>query len=590
MNKKILIALTLFLSFLTTSGTAAADSPTTTIASPVITVSGSTGIAVISGTFNTALGDIINSLTNAKSLIVLYGPKGDTIPALSSLKPIYCFVSTGTATANFCKISYPGSDNNGSYQATIGPLTGGSYVAIPVYNDNGTFVQIGNNPGVTFTVNATVPSFSLVSTPIAVGMSASVTVNASNLPPEGGVFYLELGNAMSKSGASNFSCILDPSLRSPEINAGHGNSNSINYTFTLPIQGAYCVGLLQKFTGGTIRTPDNTPTYFDNSLFFTAGITPPPGATISGTANKLGCVAGDGNSGYCLLAPLPGIGTNTGYLDVTTGMGNYINMIIRLVLGLIGVLAVFMIIVGGIEYMSTVSLGEKEGAKSRITSALFGLLLALASYIILNTINPNLVNVKVNVPSATIEYATDEGDESNDLSASVPSISGIQVPSDSAQNLAKQILQNGAVKFAVLKDEPAATPEQNIKDTAAGKSATTSIRGDVGVQQVALVPQMLAGILAAANLTPITINEIVGGKHSSNSAHYYGRAFDISASPNDTARNVQIMNACYAAKAKPTQIFGPCSNSYSADGKFTICSSTGYATNKDHQTHIHCGW
>jgi hypothetical protein len=66
------------------------------------------------------------------------------------------------------------------------------------------------------------------------------------------------------------------------------------------------------------------------------------------------------------------------------------------------VLAVVMLVVGGIEYMSTVSVGEKEGAKSRITNALLGLVLALGSYAILNTLNPNLVNLNISIDSADV--------------------------------------------------------------------------------------------------------------------------------------------------------------------------------------------
>jgi len=115
------------------------------------------------------------------------------------------------------------------------------------------------------------------------------------------------------------------------------------------------------------------------------------------------CVAGEGE--YCLLAPLPLIGDETGKVDVKQGFGSYVNGIIRLFMGLIGIFAVLMIVVGGIQYMTTSLLGEKEAAKSRITNAIGGLILALASYIILNTINPNLVNFNVSVPTAELSLS-----------------------------------------------------------------------------------------------------------------------------------------------------------------------------------------
>ncbi len=171
--------------------------------------------------------------------------------------------------------------------------------------------------------------------------------------------------------------------------------------------GAYCVGVWRE----------NLSTTGD----FSEGIATVPGSVFvitkqgkAGTpftpeANGYGCVSTD-TSSYCPLAPLPGMGDAAdGYrVDVSKGIGDYINTIIRLTLGAIGVLSVLMIVVGGIEYMSTVSMGEKEGAKSRIMHALYGLLLALCSYLILKTINPRLVDGGVALPAATVEVKPDQ--------------------------------------------------------------------------------------------------------------------------------------------------------------------------------------
>ncbi len=580
MNKKIFIFLFVILSFFvkipfTSAGLQPFPSPTIKI----VSLGGENYSIELTFTMDSVTLESIKDSPFRVSLAHKNSKKGATVSDSDTMETC---AREGSTSLYTCPIQNLKNGDTEVFQVGINKNTALGVSWSPLYQPATTTI---NEP-------VSTPSFTLQGKPVVSGMTATATVNASNLPAQGGIYYLELGDAMSKSGASNYTCTMNSGLRSPEIPAGHGNPNTISYTFTLPLPGGYCVGLLQKNLNGSVRTPDGVPEYFPDSLFFTDGVTPPPGATLSGTANKLGCVAGDGNSGYCLLAPLPGIGDpNTGYIDVTKGMGNYINMIIRLVLGLIGVLAVFMIIVGGIEYMSTVSLGEKEGARTRITNALFGLLLALASYILLNTINPNLVSLKVAIPNATIEYASDEGNETSDITPPTPNISGIQVfPSDTAQNLAKQILKTPAITYRTLQDEATATPKQNIEDTAAGNSAMTSSRGDVGAQKVALAAPMLTGLLTAAKFSSIEITEITGGKHSPGSAHYFGRAFDVTASKNDTSRNIQVMNACLAAKAKMSQIFGPCSGSYRSDGKFTICADTGYLTNKDHQTHIHCGW
>ena len=118
------------------------------------------------------------------------------------------------------------------------------------------------------------------------------------------------------------------------------------------------------------------------------------------------------NQNYCLLAPLPGLGNS---VDTTKGVGDYLNTIIKVIIGFMAVLAVVMMVVGGIQYMVSNIAGEKASAKSRMTNAIFGLVLALSSYLILNTINPNLVNLKIGITSTSIQSFdnTTQGQDGN---------------------------------------------------------------------------------------------------------------------------------------------------------------------------------
>lgn len=97
---------------------------------------------------------------------------------------------------------------------------------------------------------------------------------------------------------------------------------------------------------------------------------------------------------YHLLAPLgelktfnPGSGDTPGAGD----LGKYLNIIIPIFIGLCAVLAVVMIVLGGMQYMTSELISSKEEGKKRIWNAIFGLLLALGAWLILNTINPNLL-------------------------------------------------------------------------------------------------------------------------------------------------------------------------------------------------------
>jgi membrane-bound lytic murein transglycosylase B len=73
-----------------------------------------------------------------------------------------------------------------------------------------------------------------------------------------------------------------------------------------------------------------------------------------------------------------------------------------------------MIVMGGIEYMTTELISSKEAGKERIRNAIFGLLLALGAWTILNTINPNILKsdlssleaVTVDVPIAEFKITS----------------------------------------------------------------------------------------------------------------------------------------------------------------------------------------
>ncbi len=99
--------------------------------------------------------------------------------------------------------------------------------------------------------------------------------------------------------------------------------------------------------------------------------------------------------GYVPLAPLPGIGNGQGGVSATgVNLGAYLGTMFKFGVGLCALLAVLMIVIGGFEYVMTENIASKEDAKSRITNALVGLLIALVSVTLLYTINPALVGLK----------------------------------------------------------------------------------------------------------------------------------------------------------------------------------------------------
>lgn len=114
------------------------------------------------------------------------------------------------------------------------------------------------------------------------------------------------------------------------------------------------------------------------------------------------------NDVYTLLAPIGG------FTEAPNNIGEYFNKIFLIVIGLCGLLAVIMIVIGGIQYMGDESIFGKTEAKSRIKMAILGLIIALGAYALLNTINPDLlggggVNIKqVTAEIDSIEYISSE--------------------------------------------------------------------------------------------------------------------------------------------------------------------------------------
>lgn len=123
------------------------------------------------------------------------------------------------------------------------------------------------------------------------------------------------------------------------------------------------------------------------------------------TKSDCDAAGGSWSGPYKLLAPLPcADGTDgcvggklitfdphSGDNGENTKLGDYLNLMIKIIIGVSAVMAVFMIVIGGIEYMTADLMSTKESGKSKIEHALLGLLIALGSYALLNTINPELL-------------------------------------------------------------------------------------------------------------------------------------------------------------------------------------------------------
>ena len=96
-----------------------------------------------------------------------------------------------------------------------------------------------------------------------------------------------------------------------------------------------------------------------------------------------------GKMTYIPLEPLP---CPNGPCDQSgTDFPAFVSTVFKVLIGFGGLFAVVMIVIAGIGYMLSESAIDTSKAKSRAQAALWGLLLLAGSWLILNTINPNLL-------------------------------------------------------------------------------------------------------------------------------------------------------------------------------------------------------
>lgn len=111
---------------------------------------------------------------------------------------------------------------------------------------------------------------------------------------------------------------------------------------------------------------------------------------------------------YTLLEPLPCLdgvdtGCTPGNLQEKIDISSYILYVYNLAFAASVFLAIVMIIWGGFEYITSEIPFIKSDGKSKIEKAITGLVMVLASYLILQTIDPRLVNVNTELPALKVD-------------------------------------------------------------------------------------------------------------------------------------------------------------------------------------------
>lgn len=122
--------------------------------------------------------------------------------------------------------------------------------------------------------------------------------------------------------------------------------------------------------------------------------------------------AQDAERTYTPLSGIPGIA------EGQVNLLSYINALITLTITLAAIFSVVMLTLIGFQFVTGDAAGpSRKVLKDKLTAVLLGVLLIASTYIILNTINPNLVNIDA---LRGLENTTDIGDAVDEIDNSEP--------------------------------------------------------------------------------------------------------------------------------------------------------------------------
>ncbi|MDQ5922848.1 MAG: hypothetical protein QG644_556 [Patescibacteria group bacterium] len=283
------------------------------------------------------------------------------------------------------------------------PTATGTFIISGAITINGqtTQSQSATNPRITVTQNTSgTPTLSGVlvdSTPPSIyqGDQVELKITATPIPTGGPTVFISsptLGNIGTCIINTTAGGICTSGFGPIRLNTGIEGTHDINFSTTSWPNYTGTVSGIVKMT--VLKTITNPPV-LDICI-------PPKIKTSTGTCIDPSTIS----NSYTYLAPL----SEEKSFDPTqdNALSKYINLVVKIAIGIAAVLAVIMIVMGGIQYMTSELISSKEEGKKRITNAILGLLIALGAYLILFTINPNLLKLDVPIPVTSIGYDEEE--------------------------------------------------------------------------------------------------------------------------------------------------------------------------------------
>lgn len=101
-------------------------------------------------------------------------------------------------------------------------------------------------------------------------------------------------------------------------------------------------------------------------------------------------------SGYCYPPQrYQNLSVSLGGVGKVSGLSDYISQAYQTLLGIALTISIVMVMIGGLQYVLAAGSGSVGQAKERIVNAVTGLVLLFSAYVILYTVNPNLVSLRL---------------------------------------------------------------------------------------------------------------------------------------------------------------------------------------------------
>jgi len=178
---------------------------------------------------------------------------------------------------------------------------------------------------------------------------------------------------------------------------------------------------------------------------------------------------------------IPGLFSGETIITGTTIL-SYVRAIFILFIWSVGILAVVMVIYGGIKWVAAAgNPGRINDARDVVNNAVIGVIIALTSIVLLNTINPNLVDIRGIMPGYVRDQASEE-------TTAHPFKGGVTLVSGDYQTIAKRVRARPEWIAAIKNNSTTQVPAERILAIlfieSAGKENAKSSANAYGLMQL----------------------------------------------------------------------------------------------------------